>query len=136
MYCSARQAGGPRRRTGTERPRTRLLLGFPRTGKPPAPPGTPARTQGFCFGYMLGRGFPGWFDWSGLLWLVVARRLVGTCQRTIVDETLRLLEDSDVYRSMAHAHNPYGDGKSSARVADILAEISIDDTLLIKDITY
>lgn len=32
--------------------------------------------------------------------------------------------------------NPYGDGKSSARIANALASIPIDSNLLIKDITY
>ena len=32
--------------------------------------------------------------------------------------------------------NPYGDGRSSQRIADILAKISIDRNLMVKDITY
>ena len=32
--------------------------------------------------------------------------------------------------------NPYGDGKSSKRITDILERVPIDDTLLIKRITY
>ena len=32
--------------------------------------------------------------------------------------------------------NPYGDGKSSKRITDILATIPIDDTLLVKRLTY
>ncbi len=44
--------------------------------------------------------------------------------------------DQSYRNSVASCSNPYGDGKSSARVADILAKVSIDDTLLIKDITY
>lgn len=44
---------------------------------------------------------------------------------------------SKEYRSLvASCVNPYGDGKSSVRIADILASVSIDDALLIKDITY
>lgn len=44
--------------------------------------------------------------------------------------------DQSYRNSVASCSNPYGDGKSSSRVADILAKISIDDNLLIKDITY
>lgn len=41
------------------------------------------------------------------------------------------------YRSTVQAcTNPYGDGKSSARIADILASLQLDEELLIKDITY
>ena len=32
--------------------------------------------------------------------------------------------------------NPYGDGQSSVRIANILATIKLDNKLLIKDITY
>lgn len=47
-------------------------------------------------------------------------RLVGTDARTIVDAAVRLLEDDDEYRAMSFAHNPYGDGQASARIADAL----------------
>jgi len=43
----------------------------------------------------------------------------------------------DAYRmQVANCSNPYGDGNSSERIADILSSIVIDDKLLIKDITY
>ena len=45
-------------------------------------------------------------------------RLVGTDTRKIVGETTRLLDDSDHYETMKSAHNPYGDGKASARIVD------------------
>ena len=54
----------------------------------------------------------------------------------IIAAIRRAIYDKSYRNSVATCSNPYGDGKSSARVADILAEISIDDTLLIKDITY
>ncbi len=43
-------------------------------------------------------------------------RLVGTDRARIVHEVERLLHDRRAYRKMALAHNPYGDGKSSARI--------------------
>ena len=49
-------------------------------------------------------------------------RLVGTDAARIVAETVRLLDDPEAYAAMARAHNPFGDGKSSARIADLLAE--------------
>jgi UDP-N-acetylglucosamine 2-epimerase (non-hydrolysing) len=48
-------------------------------------------------------------------------RLVGTDAAQIVAETARLLGDTDAYESMAKAHNPYGDGQASRRIAEILA---------------
>jgi UDP-N-acetylglucosamine 2-epimerase (non-hydrolysing) len=48
-------------------------------------------------------------------------RLVGTDARVIVDAARALLEDEDEYRSMSFAHNPYGDGAASRRIAETLA---------------
>ncbi|MDC7807938.1 UDP-N-acetylglucosamine 2-epimerase (non-hydrolyzing) [Luteimonas sp BLCC-B24] len=43
-------------------------------------------------------------------------RLVGTDTRRIVSEAERLLDDAQAYAAMSRAHNPYGDGKASARI--------------------
>ncbi|WP_284123841.1 non-hydrolyzing UDP-N-acetylglucosamine 2-epimerase [Parerythrobacter aestuarii] len=48
-------------------------------------------------------------------------KLVGTDEDTIVREVERLLDDESAYLAMAKAHNPFGDGKSAARIADLLA---------------
>ncbi|MDK4806011.1 MAG: UDP-N-acetylglucosamine 2-epimerase (non-hydrolyzing) [Novosphingobium aromaticivorans] len=48
-------------------------------------------------------------------------RLVGTDAARIVAETTLLLDDPAAYAAMARAHNPFGDGKSAARIADLLA---------------
>ena len=48
-------------------------------------------------------------------------KLVGTGRDTIVNEASAILEDVDVYAAMSRGANPYGDGKASARIADILA---------------
>ncbi|WP_298774411.1 non-hydrolyzing UDP-N-acetylglucosamine 2-epimerase [uncultured Shewanella sp.] len=45
-------------------------------------------------------------------------RLVGTCDKTIVDETIRLLDDDFAYQVMSHAINPYGDGHTSERIVN------------------
>ncbi len=47
-------------------------------------------------------------------------KLVGTSRDKILAEASRLLSDSKVYDSMSHGSNPYGDGKSSERIVDIL----------------
>lgn len=50
---------------------------------------------------------------------------------------LRLAIFDAEYREMVSAcSNPYGDGSSSERIAGILATVDINETLLIKDITY
>jgi len=48
--------------------------------------------------------------------------LVGTDTDRIIQQTCRLLDNTDVYQRMAHAHNPYGDGTSAKRVADIVSD--------------
>jgi UDP-N-acetylglucosamine 2-epimerase len=45
-------------------------------------------------------------------------RLVGTDRGRIAGETLRLLDDPAAYAAMARAHNPYGDGRAAARIAE------------------
>jgi len=47
-------------------------------------------------------------------------KLVGVNQQTIVDETMRLLNNSDAYQKMAYAHNPYGDGTASEKILEAL----------------
>lgn len=43
-------------------------------------------------------------------------RLVGTEVDLIVSNATRLLDDPAAYRGMAERHNPYGDGRASARI--------------------
>jgi UDP-N-acetylglucosamine 2-epimerase (non-hydrolysing) len=47
-------------------------------------------------------------------------KLVGTDSARIAVELVRLLTDTEAYRRMANAVNPYGDGKASGRIADHL----------------
>jgi GDP/UDP-N,N'-diacetylbacillosamine 2-epimerase (hydrolysing) len=54
----------------------------------------------------------------------------------IVCATRRAIFDTDYRALVSMCSNPYGDGQSSARIANILAEIPCDDNLLIKDITF
>lgn len=48
-------------------------------------------------------------------------KLVGADRGRIVAETLALLDDDVAYAAMARAHNPFGDGKASDRIADVIA---------------
>jgi len=47
-------------------------------------------------------------------------RLVGTDEDTIYKNFKELLENEKAYKMMSHACNPYGDGHSCERIADIL----------------
>lgn len=47
-------------------------------------------------------------------------KLVGTDQALIVSELSKLLDDQDAYNAMSRAHNPYGDGKTSARILEAI----------------
>ncbi|MBL4599816.1 MAG: UDP-N-acetylglucosamine 2-epimerase (non-hydrolyzing) [Rhizobiaceae bacterium] len=49
-------------------------------------------------------------------------KLVGTDVDAITSEVDKLLNDSNAYALMSHAHNPYGDGKASLKILDALAE--------------
>ena len=46
--------------------------------------------------------------------------LVGTDPDRIVSEVFTLLDDKDTHARMARAHNPFGDGRASARIARII----------------
>ena len=47
-------------------------------------------------------------------------RLVGTDRKAIVSAANSLLDDPAEYARMVDVHNPYGDGKSAARIVDII----------------
>lgn len=48
-------------------------------------------------------------------------RLVGTSAERIVTEISTLLDDREAYETMARAHNPFGDGQTARRIAELLA---------------
>ena len=50
-------------------------------------------------------------------------RLVGANRDRIVANVSELLDNADSYRSMARAHNPYGDGNACERIIDVLRTI-------------
>ncbi|MEM8976391.1 MAG: UDP-N-acetylglucosamine 2-epimerase (non-hydrolyzing), partial [Pseudomonadota bacterium] len=43
--------------------------------------------------------------------------LVGADRERILASVVRLLDDREAYKEMARAHNPYGDGEASKRIA-------------------
>ena len=45
-------------------------------------------------------------------------KLIGTDAADILRETALLLENSEAYEAMARAHNPFGDGRASARILE------------------
>ena len=49
-------------------------------------------------------------------------KLVGTDKDLIVTTANKLLDDRQFYDAMAKAHNPFGDGKASDRIADIIEQ--------------
>jgi UDP-N-acetylglucosamine 2-epimerase (non-hydrolysing) len=49
-----------------------------------------------------------------------AVKLVGTVPERVVQAVMQLLNDDAVYRAMASAHNPYGDGRAAERIVDFL----------------
>ena len=49
-----------------------------------------------------------------------AAKLVGTGVNSIVDNTVRLLEDKALYEKMAKSENPYGDGNAAKKIVEII----------------
>lgn len=54
-------------------------------------------------------------------------RLVGTEEESIYNAFSRLLDDSEEYKTMSHASNPYGDGYASVRIAEALYRGGTDE---------
>ncbi len=49
-------------------------------------------------------------------------KLVGTSRSRIYQEAKNLLTDQEQYNKMAHAINPYGDGKAAGRIVQVLVD--------------
>jgi UDP-N-acetylglucosamine 2-epimerase (non-hydrolysing) len=47
-------------------------------------------------------------------------RLVGADSKRIIEGTEELLTDSDLFKKMSQAHNPYGDGNAAMRIAQVI----------------
>ena len=48
--------------------------------------------------------------------------LIGPTRRAIVDHVTRLLEDTQAYRKMSQARNPFGDGTAAKQIVHALAD--------------
>lgn len=47
-------------------------------------------------------------------------KLVGTDENRIINEARLLLDNADLHRAMTRVHNPYGDGRASERISDLI----------------
>ena len=56
--------------------------------------------------------------------------------QAIINAVNRAVYDPNYIKTVSQCSNPYGDGKSSQRISNVIASIEINDNLLIKDITY
>ena len=61
---------------------------------------------------------------AGALYLILALiiKLAGVEQANIVKLARELFDDKDAYEKMAHAVNPYGDGKTSQRIVQAIEQ--------------
>ena len=57
-------------------------------------------------------------------------KLIGTDKHRIILEVFNLLDDDAAYSAMARAHNPFGDGYASQRIAEIVWNARRQDRLL------
>lgn len=49
---------------------------------------------------------------------------------------LKSVTDNNYISSLKSIKNPYGDGNSSSKIADVLRSIELNDKLIYKNITY
>jgi UDP-N-acetylglucosamine 2-epimerase (non-hydrolysing) len=57
-------------------------------------------------------------------------KLVGADKNTIVQETLKVLENPGQYKQMTQSKNPYGDGKAAQRIVAKLLELKVNSFAL------
>jgi UDP-N-acetylglucosamine 2-epimerase (non-hydrolysing) len=55
-------------------------------------------------------------------------KLVGADEHRLVSEANLLLDNRELYESMARIHNPYGDGRASARISDLTHSFLTNNT--------
>ena len=54
----------------------------------------------------------------------------------IIKAVRQAIDDKNYRERVNNCSNPYGDGKTSDKIAEVLATVTIDDKLLIKEITF
>lgn len=52
-------------------------------------------------------------------------KLVGTDKKRIVNDTIQLLDNKNLYNKMSKAVNPYGDGKAAKRIVRVLVKMLV-----------
>jgi UDP-N-acetylglucosamine 2-epimerase (non-hydrolysing) len=52
-------------------------------------------------------------------------KLVGTKKEDIIRNTMELLDNQILYEKMSQSANPYGDGRASERIVDILLRVIV-----------
>lgn len=57
-------------------------------------------------------------------------------KNAVIDAVKRAVFDLEYRAVVGHCSNPYGDGQSAKKIAEILASTEINGQLLVKDITY
>ncbi len=57
-------------------------------------------------------------------------------RKAIIDKVRLILDDRETKRRIAACSNPFGDGRTGEKVADLLARTEIDGRLLSKDLTF
>ena len=63
-------------------------------------------------------------------------KFVNHDKKEIKDAIIKALYDEKYIQYIQKCSNPYGDGKSSKRIVNLIDSLIIDENLLIKDITY
>ena len=57
-------------------------------------------------------------------------------KKQIADKVRSIICSEEIQNRIANCANPYGDGHTGERVANLLATTTIDDRLLNKDLSY
>jgi UDP-N-acetylglucosamine 2-epimerase (non-hydrolysing) len=55
-------------------------------------------------------------------------KLVGADEHRLLAEANLLLDNRELYEGMARIHNPYGDGRASGRIADLIHSFLSSDS--------
>jgi GDP/UDP-N,N'-diacetylbacillosamine 2-epimerase (hydrolysing) len=57
-------------------------------------------------------------------------------REAIVRQIRKIIDDDETKRQISACENPFGDGHTAERVAELLATTTIDEKLLNKDLSY
>ena len=69
--------------------------------------------------------------------LTGALKLIGTDEKVIVENVMKLIKNREAYNFMCNAKNPFGDGKASKRIyQDLLFYFYPNDNKLAEDFVF